>query len=155
MKKSQRIAQLVAALPAGELSSLDPRYIGYFTCFNAGQYYEAHDVLEDLWLEDRATPESHFYKGLIQFAGAFVHLRKQHDWPLHPKHRARLAPAARLFKLAGKSLAPFTPTHQRLSVDGVCRLCLELSATIVAANFLENPWNPAKPPRLDLECAGS
>src|SRR5450631_3036445 len=98
MKKSQRIARLVAGLPAGGESSLDPRYLGYFTCFNAGQYYEAHDLLEDLWLEHRSNPESAFYKGLIQFAGAFVHLKKQHGSPLHPKHRDRLAPAARLFK---------------------------------------------------------
>jgi predicted metal-dependent hydrolase len=31
----------------------DPRYWGYFRTFNEGRFYEAHDVLEDLWLECR------------------------------------------------------------------------------------------------------
>ncbi len=155
MKKSQRIARLVAALPAGAGSSLDPRYLGYFTCFNAGQYYEAHDVLEDLWLVDRADPESVFYKGLIQFAGAFVHLKKQSEWPLHPKHRERLAPAARLFKLAAKSLQPFAPNHRQLSIERVRGLCSDFSARIAASNFLENPWNPGNLPQLELDSAGS
>ncbi len=151
MKKSQRIARLVATLPVGPGASLDPRYLGYFACFNAGQYYEAHDVLEDLWLEDRATPESAFYKGLIQFAGAFVHLKKQHERPHHPKDRDRLAPAMRLFKLARKYLRPFAPHHRHLPVERVCGLCDHFSGIIAASDFRENPWNPEKPPQLELD----
>lgn len=67
----------------------DPRYLAYFDCFNQGLYYEAHDVLEDLWLLDRSGQNGSFYKGLIQLAGGFVHLQKN-----------RLRPAAALFKLA-------------------------------------------------------
>lgn len=151
MKKSQRIAQLVATLPVALRSSLDPRYVGYFTCFNAGQYYEAHDVLEDLWLEDRTTTESGFYKGLIQFAGAFVHLKKQHERPLHPTDGVRLAPAARLFQLASRHLFPFAPHHQHLAVAHLCALADQLSAAIATSNFRENPWHPSKPPQLNLE----
>lgn len=151
MKKSQRIARLVASLPVEHQSALDSRYLGYFTCFNAGQYYEAHDVLEDLWLQDRSNPESAFYKALIQFAGAFVHLKKQRERPHHPKDRDRLAPAARLFKLARKHLQPFTPHHRHLAVAQVCQLCDRLSEAIAASNFRENPWNPAQPPQLALD----
>ena len=32
---------------------LDAHYLGYFDCFNRQLFYEAHDVLEDLWLPDR------------------------------------------------------------------------------------------------------
>ena len=42
----------------------------------------------------RHTPNDGFYKGLIQLAGAFVHLQKD-----------RLRPAASLFRLAQKYLA--------------------------------------------------
>ena len=34
----------------------DVRYAGYFELFNRGKFYEAHDVLEDLWLPLRKEP---------------------------------------------------------------------------------------------------
>ena len=67
--KSARIAVMIESLQGREL---DARYLGYFECFNRQLFYEAHDVLEDLWLPDRSGPNGNFYKGLIQLAGAFV-----------------------------------------------------------------------------------
>ena len=67
----------------------DPRYLKYFECFNQQRFFEAHDVLEALWLPQRQGPNGSFYKGLIQLAGAFVHWQKQ-----------RPGPAVALFKLA-------------------------------------------------------
>jgi predicted metal-dependent hydrolase len=32
---------------------LDAHYLSFFACFNRQLFYEAHDVLEDLWLKDR------------------------------------------------------------------------------------------------------
>ena len=97
MLKHDRILALVKGLetPRG----IDPRYAGYFVCFNRGDYYEAHDVLEDLWLEEHG-PDRSYYQGLIQLAGALVHLRKQAERPWHPKDGARLRPAERLLRLA-------------------------------------------------------
>lgn len=151
MKKSQRIARLVTSLDLARASSFDPRYLGYFACFNAGQYYEAHDVLEDLWLEDRHHADGLFYKGLIQLAGAFVHLKKHHTRPDHPKDRGRLSPASRLFGLARRHLEPFAPNHRHLQVAAVCQLCDRLATAISASDFRENPWNPAQLPRLELD----
>ena len=48
-----------------------------------------------------------FYKGLIQFAGAFVHLQKD-----------RLRPAAALFKLSRSYLEKYPIHHERFG----CRL---------------------------------
>ncbi len=79
---------------------LDAHYLGYFDFFNRQLFYEAHDVLENLWLKDRNGPEGAFYKGLIQLAGAFVHLQKN-----------RLRPAAALFKLAQANIKIYTPVH--------------------------------------------
>jgi len=150
MKKSDRIEAFVATLensPGGE--GTDPRYTGWFTCFNAGDYYEAHDVLEHLWL--RTPGENHaFFKGLIQLAGAFVHLRKQHEHPTHAKHGARLRPAARLFRLAQKNLAPFAPRHLHLDIAAACQLCEDYAEKIEAAHFKTNPWSPDARPRLAL-----
>jgi len=70
MKKSDRIAEFVQGLRVDAGGGRDPRLTGYFECFNSGRYYEAHDVLEDLWLRQGKThPDHAFHKGLIQLAG--------------------------------------------------------------------------------------
>ncbi len=40
--------------------------------FNAGRFFEAHEVWEELWLA-AAEPEKTFLQGLIQVAAAFHH----------------------------------------------------------------------------------
>lgn len=147
MKKSDRIRDFVRELGAGPAPGRDPRYVGYFACFNAGRYYEAHDVLEDLWLGERGA-DAAFYKGLIQLAGAFVHLQKQHARPLHAKDGRRLAPAARLFALAGRNLAPFAPHHLGLDVAGVLALAEGQAAHLTTRHT--NPWQPDRAPQLTL-----
>src|ERR1700739_857542 len=87
---------------------VDPHYAGYFHCFNRQLFYEAHDVLENLWLADRHGANGTFYKGLIQLAGAFVHLQKN-----------RLRPAAALFKLARANLEKYPGRHDRLNLATV------------------------------------
>ena len=129
--------------------ALDPCYLGWFAHFNAGEYYEAHDILEVLWLRTHGSDRD-FFKGLIQVAGAFVHLRKQREHPSHAKHSTRLRPAARLF-LSGKNhIARYAPVHLQLDVAAVCALCETLAHGIERSGFAENPWNPARPPHIAL-----
>ena len=108
--KSGKVSGRVAGLdPRG----WDPRYAGWFECFNAGEYYEAHDVLEDLWLEQgRDAPDHAFHKALIQVAGAFVHARK-----------GRPGPAAALLRLARSYLGRYPAWHQGLDVGDLVRRC--------------------------------
>ena len=87
---------------------VDAHYAAYFEYFNRELFYEAHDVLEQLWLPIRKRPEGAFYKGLIQLAGAFVHLQKN-----------RPGPSAALLKLARHNLVPSTPVRERLDVEAV------------------------------------
>jgi hypothetical protein len=148
MKKTNRITALVAGLGVDGDAELDAHYTGYFTCFNAQRYYEAHDVLEELWLRRRDEHYA-FFKGLIQFAGAFVHLQKQAARPKHPKDGRRLHPAVRLFRLALANLEPYRPKYLRLDVTAVCALCAAISEEIVASDFTRNPW-PVQMPRLVL-----
>src|SRR5262249_26033089 len=82
-RKSARIAAMIENLRG---NALDAHYLGYFECFNQQLFYEAHDVLEELWLGHRGQANDLFFKGLIQLAGAFVHLQK-----------GRLQPAGALF----------------------------------------------------------
>jgi len=119
---------------------LDAHYLGYFDCFNRGLFYEAHDVLEDLWLKDRHGPNGAFYKGLIQLAGAFVHLQKN-----------RLRPAAALFKLALANLKKYPDKHEHLNANAVCGLIHKLILMIEDEQFTINPYSSESPPKLALE----
>ena len=53
--------------------SYDERYIEYVELFNERYFYDCHEVLEDLWLDD-IGPARRFYQGLIHLATAFQHL---------------------------------------------------------------------------------
>ena len=143
----------VGTLGSDSRLALHPCYQGYFTCFNAGDYYEAHDVLEHLWLQRRDENYA-FFKGLIQVAGAFVHLKKQYHHPSHPTHGRRLHPAVRLFRLAAQNLAPFAPRHLHLDVAALCEMCAARADEIADSGFTRNPWHPADAPRLVLEVEG-
>src|SRR5271169_2740494 len=116
MKKNDRIAEYVSRLEPSADPSLDPHYLGFFRCFNEQKYYEAHDVLEHLWLKKR-DQNYHYFKGLIQVAGAFVHLQKQRLRPTHAKDGRRLRPASRLFKLAMHNLESYRPHYMCLDVE--------------------------------------
>jgi len=107
-------------------------------------------VLEDLWLETRGA-DREFYKGLIQVAGAFVHLRKQSERPDHPHHGRRLVPGARLFRIARDRLASYAPEHLGVDVAGVVELCEDCLGRIEAGNFTENPWSMDALPRIGLD----
>ena len=106
--KHERIAALAAQFSGMDV---DPRYGGYFTLFNRQEFYAAHDVLEDLWLADRQGVNGNFYKGLIQLAGAFVHLQKN-----------RLRPSCALFQLAQANLENYPADHERLDLKMVLAL---------------------------------
>ena len=152
MKKGEKIQALVESLSTG--STHDACYEGYFICFNEQKYYEAHDVLEHLWLKEEGPPHQ-FFKGLIQLAGAFVHLQKQYRRPEHSTDGRRLHPAWRLFKLAQTNLEPFLPTFLGLDVRSVLELCAKNIVAIEDAQFKSNPWSPLAAPLLALRGAGT
>lgn len=137
MSKGERIEHFVESLEVAGDERHSPFYLGYFRCFNEGNYYEAHDVLEHLWLQHRGN---RFYKGLIQIAGAFVHLKKQALRPDHPKDGKRLRPAFRLFSLGMENVEPFGPVHAGLDVAGLLALCREYAGALERSGFTVNPW---------------
>lgn len=134
-KKSAKIAELIAACQGRDL---DAHYLGYFECFNREWFFEAHDVLEELWLAGGKTGCNYsFYKGLIQFAGAFVHLQKN-----------RLGPATALFRLAQANLRQYPPVHEHLDVRELLGLMEEWLEVLAGATT--NPF-PARPaPKISL-----
>ena len=150
--KSSRISVLWEGVdPRGR----DVRYAAYFHHFNRGDYYEAHDVLESLWLEQgREAKSAAFYKGLIQLAGGFVHMRKHQEHPTHRIHGQRLAPAARLLKLAEKNIGPYGEEWEGLVIEPILKLAGETIRKLEAEEFNKNPWSPEMKPRIEIPRAG-
>ena len=139
-RKSARIAKMMESF--GD-EQLDPHYAGYFDCFNRGLFFEAHEVLEELWLRDRHGSNGAFYKGLIQLAGAFVHLQKN-----------RLRPAGALFKLALANLEKYPREHERLNLAAVGQLIQKWLGGLESAQLGKNPLTSGNAPNLILNQPG-
>jgi predicted metal-dependent hydrolase len=155
MNKRERISQWLAGATGEEVNSdqleveKHPYYRAFFHCWNEQQYYEGHDVLEQLWLNSE-SPDADFFKGLIQAAGAFVHLQKHFEHPSHAKHSRRLPPAVRLFRLAQRNLTNFAPCYHALDVAAFCQLLSRYADEIVASDYTINPWSPETAPKVEL-----
>ena len=119
---------------------LDAHYLGYFECFNQQLFYEAHDVLEELWLGQRGKTNDLFYKGMIQLAGAFVHLQKN-----------RLKPAAALFRLAESNISKYPERHEGLNVRAVLALITDWMQELEKNEFAVNPLRSDNAPKLMLK----
>jgi predicted metal-dependent hydrolase len=148
MKKEDRVAAFTRELSSDGKVDDGAYYRAYFQLFNDQQYYGAHDVLEQLWLR-ALEPEIQFYKGLIQLAGAFVHLQKQFRRPTHPTDGRRLRPAWRLFKLAHKNLITFSPVFHGFRVEQAIKLAELTVGQLEQSQFDKNPWSPDFAPKLE------
>ena len=137
---SHKSARIAARIESFRGQELDAHYTGYFDCFNRQLFYEAHEVLEQLWLQDKDGPNGAFYKGLIQLAGAFVHLQKN-----------RPPPAAALFKLALANLEKYPNKHERLDIAAVCGLIRNWLGSLEAVRFERNPLMDGIAPKLALD----
>jgi len=135
--KSPKIDALLARYP--ELPDFNRHYVGYFRCFNEQLYYEAHDVLEEVWLPIRGQEQAKFYQGLIQMAGGFVHLQKN-----------RLGPAARLFALALANFQDYPDHHAGIDLTVIRNLCRDTRKAILDSGEAVNPWSREKAPQLTL-----
>ena len=123
MNKNEHLRRLLEA--AGASGPKGP-YVAYFFFFNRQQFYEAHDILESLWLGERSGPNNEFYKALIQLAGAFVHMQK-----------GRLKPALALFKLSRSYLERYPARHEGLDLADALRLIEQWTAAVETQNSFD------------------
>lgn len=83
----------------------DPRFEAGAAAFDRGDYFEAHEIWEELWREASPT-ERLFYKGLIQLAVACYHRR-----------RGNFSGADRLYHSARRYLDPYRPAYGTIDLD--------------------------------------
>lgn len=117
-------------------------YLSFVDLFNEGEYFEAHEVLEDLWVVEVA-PLKPFYKGLIQMAVALCH------W-----ERGNRRGAQGLYRAAAHYLAPYPSHFEGLPLGELRRRFAELFAPLMASEAGPLPQlDPSRIPHLELHDA--
>ena len=86
-------------------SAYEPLYLQGIEKFNECDYYECHEVWEELWTEYRG-PSRKFYQGLIQAAVALYHFGN-----------GNIRGARKLHKSVHGYLEPYAPQHLGLDIE--------------------------------------
>ena len=86
-------------------SEYPQEFLEFVKLFNAGKFFEAHEVLEPLWRKEKEDRRD-FYQGLIQIAAVFVHIGK-----------GTPAGGTKLFESAGKYLKKYGPLFMDIEVE--------------------------------------
>jgi len=92
----------------------------------AGEYFAAHEVLEDAW-RAAAPDERDFFQGLVHVAVAW-----------YQAGRGNRNGCERQLEKAKRRLGPYAPEHRAINVDTILRQVDE-AARIVAGGSLELP----------------
>lgn len=87
--------------------------------FNSGQFFEAHDVWEEVWMTDR-SPSRRFFQGLIHLAGGFHHY-------VNGNYRG----SANLLASGLRYLRPYAPKHFGVELENLLRRVEECRESIV------------------------
>ncbi len=83
----------------------DPHYLQGIEHFNVCDFFEAHEVWEELWT-DYQGPSRKFYQGLIQVAVA-----------LHHFGNGNIRGAKKLYNSSRAYLEPYRPKYEDLDLD--------------------------------------
>lgn len=73
-----------------QMSSKDPKFREGIERFNRGEYFDAHESWEEVWLPS-AEPEKTFLQGIIQVAAGFHHYNRKNRRGTKSLLRAGLA----------------------------------------------------------------
>jgi predicted metal-dependent hydrolase len=104
-----------------ETADYDPRYLRGIEYFNVCDFFEAHEVWEDLWADVQGPPRK-FYQGLIQVAVC-----------LHHFGNGNIHGAQKLYHSSRGYLVDFEPIHEGLDVSQLLTQLKACCAEILAA----------------------
>ena len=83
----------------------DPRFIKGIEEFNNGLYFECHETLEEIWLEEHGE-ERKFYQGIIQIAAGYFKWEQKVP-----------AGAIKLWHSGLEKLEPYGPVYLGIDVE--------------------------------------
>jgi hypothetical protein len=126
------------------MDTYDPRYLAGIQLFNAQDFFEAHEVWEDLWADSHGKEHS-FYQGLIQAAVGLCHFGN-----------GNLAGAAKLYRSSRDYMEGCGTPFLGLDVVDFWRqmeACFQPVLAAAAAPDRSTRPDPALLPRIHLEPA--
>jgi uncharacterized protein len=85
----------------------DPRFLKGIQEFNEGLFFECHETLEEIWLEDHGADRL-FYQGIIQIAAGYFKLEQGVP-----------AGALKLWRTGLDKIAPYAPVHFGIRVESL------------------------------------
>ncbi len=100
--------------------------------FNQGEFFECHEVLEDLW-NLQSEPEKQLTQGVLQIAVGYLHLGRNNP-----------VGALKLLRRGLQRVQPFRPASAGVLLDDFAN---SVNQTILA---IENESEPVAPPRIHL-----
>ncbi|MFO0928324.1 MAG: DUF309 domain-containing protein [Gemmataceae bacterium] len=119
----------------------DPRYLAGVLLFNATDYFEAHELWEELWAES-AGLDRRFYQGLLQAAVGLCHFCN-----------GNLGGAVKLYRSSRDYLAACGTVYHGLDLSAFGRqmdACYRPLLTVAAPDRQVRP-DPAALPRITLD----
>jgi uncharacterized protein len=102
--------------------------------FNAGEYYECHEVLEDIWRDER-DPIRYLYQGVLQIGVGLHHLRN-----------GNFRGASLLLHDGIEKTRRFTPVCMGVDTAGLCneaQRCLDRVQALGRDRLHEFDWSLA------------
>lgn len=123
-----------------EAPSYEPRYLAGILFFNRRDFFEAHEVWEDLW-HVSFPPERRFIQSLIQAAVALFHFGN-----------GNVRGAGRLYQSSKDYAQPYLPTYLGMDVAGFWRRMDECFAGMAPGTTVEKvELNDALMPSIQLD----
>lgn len=113
-------------------------YREFFRLFNAHEFFDAHEVLEDLWAVE-VEPVRTYYKGLIMLAVAILH------W-----QRGNRSGALRLYRDGRAYLEPYPGRYEDFDLDTFRKTMDALFAPLCDAPETARPPAKRAIPRIAL-----
>jgi predicted metal-dependent hydrolase len=122
-------------------TTYDPRYLQGIEYFNQRDFFEAHEVWEDLWRDESGASRS-FYKGLIQVAVCLHHFGNGNG-----------RGTRKLYHSCRGYLQDYVPRHRGLDVEKLLSQLAICCAEIVACQdtFPRIKLNPELLPEIHLD----
>jgi hypothetical protein len=91
----------------------DPRFLKGIEEFNQGLFFECHETLEEIWLEEHGE-ERKFYQGIIQIAAGYFKLEQGVP-----------AGAIKLWHTGLEKLEPYVPVYLGVNLEPFVRAVKE------------------------------
>jgi predicted metal-dependent hydrolase len=118
----------------------DARFLKGIEEFNQQLFFECHETLEELWLEERGD-ERLFFQGLIQIAAGYYKLQQQVP-----------VGALKLWRMGLEKLAAYQPVYLGMNVEALTQRVEANLASLESAQRRGEPSPSLEIPSIQLIC---